>query len=102
MVTSFVASTCVIAHNIFDFGAIESDTSYETEKTNAKALFDAIIAANSTENDDNTITLPAGKTFSSLNFNVTNLTNVNFVIDGTLLASKHYYYWKTYSRNSST
>ena len=66
LIASFIACTLVAAHDILDFGAIADATTAETERANSKALYAAIMAANSTDNDDNTVTLKAGMTFSTL------------------------------------
>ena len=96
IIASFIASA--FAHNILDFGAIEDDTSLTTDQANSDALHKALQAANSTDNEDRTIMIPAGKTFSSLPICAENLANVDFVIDGTLLASKHHLHYP--SRNN--
>ena len=81
-----------MAHNIIDFGAIENDSSVEAEQTNVEAILNAFKAANSTDNDDNIVLIPEGKTFSALQLGgwIANVKNVEVVIDGTLLMSKNY------------
>jgi len=54
------------AHNILDFGAVVDDSSYKTEVANSNAIVMAFLAANSTENDDRTVEISAGHTFSSM------------------------------------
>lgn len=89
MIFSVIASTCTAAHNIIDYGAIEKLIDLDTEKINSNALHQAILAANSTENEDHMVIIPAGKTFSSLPIPaITDISNVHIVIDGTLLVSK--------------
>ena len=90
------ASACV-AHNILDFGAIVDETSVESESTNAYAFTQAILAANSSLNEDNTVEISAGQTFSLLPISVDQVSNIDFKIDGTLLASKNFRAWNTTS-----
>ena len=78
------------AHNILDYGAIVDKTSHHAEVTNSMAIQEAILAANSDDNDDRVVEIPAGMTFSSLPIRSDNLKDVTIQIDGTLLASKDY------------
>ena len=84
-----VASTCV-AHNILDYGAIEDKTTHHAEVTNSMAIQEAMMAANSDENDDRTVEIPAGRTFSSLPITGNDIKKITFIIDGTLLCSKDF------------
>ena len=83
------------AHSILDFGAIENDSRVAAEMKNAKAFEDAIMAAHNKENGDNTVIIPAGKTFSSLPVHAHHVKDIEIVIDGTLLVSKNYLHYKT-------
>ena len=89
MIFPVIACTLVAAHNILDYGAIETAFDLATEKINSEALYHAIHAANSTDDEDRTVVIPAGKTFSSLPVPaITDIANVHIVVDGTLLVSK--------------
>ena len=95
MIFSVIACTLVAAHNIIDYGAIEKVVDLATEKINSDALHRAILAANSTEDEDRKVIIPAGKTFSSLPVPaITDIANVEIVIDGTLLVSKDFNSYK--------
>lgn len=59
------------------------------------------MAANSTENDDRTVEISTGLTFSSMPIQVQNVTNITFVIDGTLKASKDHEHYPTDSNSAS-
>ena len=85
LLTFFVATTC-FAHNILDFGAIVDEVTHEAEVANSKAIHDAIMAAATGE--DRSVLIPSGLTFSSLPIHVANVTDIEVVIDGTILVSK--------------
>ena len=80
------------AHDIRDFGALANDTSLNAEQTNAVALMDAIVAANTTT-DDRTVVIPANFTFSTMPVWGNFITNVTFQIDGTLKLSKAHHHF---------
>jgi polygalacturonase len=94
-VLSALVFALTAAHSILDFGAIENDASVASEMTNAKAITDAIMAAHNKENGDKTVIIPEGKTFSSLPVHASHIRDIEIVIDGTLLVSKHYEHYKT-------
>ena len=48
------------------------------------------MAANATDNDDNIVEIPAGMTFSSMPIALSDISNIEFVVDGTLLMSKRF------------
>ena len=79
-----------ISHNILDFGAIENDATWLAEDRNAKAIKKAFEAAHNKDKGDKTVVIPEDITISSMPIYVANVTDVDFVIDGTLLISKHY------------
>ena len=107
MTTNLLLGTFVIlmaqmslAHNILDYGAVADDSSYATEVDNSAAIYQAAVAANSTEDEDRTVEFPAGYTFSSMPILIQNVTNITFVIDGTLQASKNHEKYPTTGGNS--
>ena len=79
-----------VSHSILDFGAIKNDTTWLAESRNAKAIENAFRAAHNKDKGDKKVVIPEGVTISSLPVHVINVTDVEFVIDGTLLISKNY------------
>ena len=82
--------TASVAHNILDFGAIVDESTHSAELANSEAILNAILAADSDDNDDGLVEIPSGMTFSSLPVRTVNLTDVTIQIDGTLLVSKDF------------
>ena len=58
--TIVACCTFASAHNVLDFGAIPFEITNGIEYANSVALLNAIMAANSTDNTDNTVLVPAG------------------------------------------
>ena len=79
-----------VSHNVLDFGAIDNDATWLAESRNAKAIEQAFEAAHNKLKGDKIVVIPEGITISSMPVRVENVTDVEFVIDGTLLISKHY------------
>lgn len=72
--------------NIDDFGAKTNVYSYQTGLANGKALYDAIIAANSSAGD-RTVVVSAGKNYTYLPHQVLrDILDVTIQIDGLLFA----------------
>ena len=75
------------AHDIRDFGAIANDDSLLTEQENARAFMETIVVANITDYD-RTVVVPANFTFHTMPIWAYNITNITFIIDGTVKLSK--------------
>ena len=101
MAAVFIGST--LAHSILDFGAVPNDYSVQAEVNNSRALYDTFMAANSTGNSDNIVLVPFGMNFSSLPIDnrLNDIYNVELVVDGTLLMSKHFRHYKSYESTSN-
>ena len=92
-----------LAHSILDFGAVPNDYSVQAEMNNSKALYDTFMAANSTGNNDNIVLVPFGMNFSSFPIDkmLSDIYNVELVVDGTLLMSKHFRHYKSYDDSTA-
>ena len=92
---AFLISTSLARHSILDYGAVADSDSLRHEKVNAKAFYDAVVAANSTETlADREVFVPANMTFSMMAVDELDYwTNVVITIDGTIKLSKRYHFW---------
>ena len=80
-----------MAHNILDFDGMVDKNDYYSETVNSRALLGAILAANMTQDGDNTVYIPEGMTFSILPVDsVAYIKNIEIIIDGNLLLSKNW------------
>ena len=92
VVALLIVSSLTRAFDIRDFGAVANDTSHYAEQTNAQALMDAIVAANTTSAlTDRVVLVPADLTFYTMPVWAANITNIVFQIDGTLKLSKNHH-----------
>ena len=93
VILAYVVASVAVAHNILDYGAVVDEITHDAEVANSNAIKAAIQAANSDDNDDRLVEIPA-HTFSTLPIRNENINNITMQIDGTILASKD---WKSYT-----
>jgi len=84
-----MAGTANAVHNILDYGAIPDLENPITERNNSNAIEAAFASANE-DALDREVYVPAGYTFSTLEINASNVHDITFTIDGTLLHSKNF------------
>ena len=92
---AFLVSASLARHNILDYGAVPDSDKLKDEKANAKAFYDAVVAANSTETlADREVYVPANMSFSMMAVDeLDNWSNVVVTIDGTIKLSKRHHFW---------
>ena len=80
-----------MAHNILDHHGMVDKDDYYSETVNSRAIRDCILAANMTQDGDNTVYIPEGMTFSTLPISSLGyIKNIEIIIDGNLLLSKNW------------
>lgn len=83
-----LADIAMATHSISNFGAVPNNPSNAAAATNTLALQKALVAANTSATDRNTL-VPAGASFYYFWLKVDYLVNVTLQIDGTLLVSNN-------------
>lgn len=74
--------------SILDFGAIPSDSSWNTSITNGKAIYNALLAANAGQNGTRSVLVPGGLNFTMLpHAPIAGLADVTLLLEGTLVAN---------------
>lgn len=81
-------SSSLAHHNIRDHGAVHNQTDTDTAFLNAQAVIKAALAANASTTDRE-VYIPKEENlfFNMMPVHLTNLHNVTFTIDGTVLVS---------------
>lgn len=81
------------SHSLKDFGGIEGEDTTRAAQANARAFANAFDAATQRHNDDNTIVIPEGETYTLFPVLASNFHDVKVVIDGTILCGSDQINW---------
>lgn len=87
-----ILSSASALRSIREFGAIPNNKSDEASWINSRAIAQALVSANSSE-DDRVAHIPEGDTYYMFYFEAANLTNLTFRIDGTLFINDNRTAW---------
>ena len=90
-----IATFLILTTSIFDithFGAVPNSDTISDQFKNAKAILDAIKAANASLSSERVVRIP-DKRFYSMPIRVENVHNVTISVVGKLIASKNVKHW---------
>jgi polygalacturonase len=81
------------AHTLKDFGAQESIDTNSASQKNSRAFEQALSAAAHKQNGDNTVHIPSGETYTLFPVFASDFSDVDIVVDGTLLMNQDQFNW---------